>query len=139
MRGLLRAYLRITHFFGGSQRFMRRLAGICLLVMGVHAAGDHIDDLAFGVIDALDLWVDHLVWGACDGLASVGAFSSNAGSRAPFSKEKLRSRNSFGKASRQFFSSLVWFTKEGRIMCRDNNKCISRIYEEMYNLLILHS
>ena len=81
MRPLFRAYLKLTHFFGKGQRLVRRLAALCLVVMGVHAAGDHIDDLVFAVVDRADLWGDQLFWRLCDWGASLGAFSVNAANR----------------------------------------------------------
>lgn len=75
MRGLLRAYLNLTHALGGSQRFWRRLAALFLVVMGVHAAADHIDDLVFGLVDTLDLWADQAAWSFCDWVAKMGGMA----------------------------------------------------------------
>jgi hypothetical protein len=62
MGALFRTYLAITRFFGAHRRFIRRLAALCLVVLGVHRAADVMDDLVFRVIDQLDLAVDNLVW-----------------------------------------------------------------------------
>ncbi len=75
MRGLLRAYLNLTHALGSTQRFWRRLAALFLVVMGVHAAADHIDDLVFGLVDTLDLWADQAVWSLCDWVAKMGGMA----------------------------------------------------------------
>lgn len=75
MRGLWTFYLAVTRFFGARRRFVRRVAALCLVVLGVHAAADVIDDLVYRVIDALDLAVDGLAWRGLEWLASLGAFS----------------------------------------------------------------
>lgn len=62
MGALFRTYLAITRFFGAHRRLVRRLAALCLVVLGVHRAADVMDDLVFRVIDQLDLAVDNLVW-----------------------------------------------------------------------------
>jgi hypothetical protein len=75
MRTLWRVYVGLTRFFGDRRRFVRRLAGLCLVVLGVHTAADLIDDLVFRIVDQLDLWLDHAGWGVLDALAGAGAFS----------------------------------------------------------------
>lgn len=70
------ALRRITWALGSQRRFIRRIAALCLVVMGVHLAADHLDDLAYTVIDALDLWAD-------DTAAAVLAWLSSAGGMAP--------------------------------------------------------
>lgn len=75
MRALWSFYLALTRFFGARRRFVRRIAALCLVVLGVHAAADLIDDLVYRVIDALDLFVDGVAWRALEGLAGLGAFS----------------------------------------------------------------
>src|SRR6185437_4091624 len=46
--------------------------------MGVHLAADHLDDIAYAVIDAVDLAVDNTVAGFFDWLAQHGGMSSEA-------------------------------------------------------------
>lgn len=76
VRSLWSAYLALTRFFGARRRGVRRLAALCLVVLGVHAAADVIDDLVYRVLDGLDLFVDGVVWRALDWLAGLGAFTS---------------------------------------------------------------
>lgn len=75
MRALWSSYLALTRFLGARRRLVRRVAALCLVVLGVHAAADVIDDLVYRVIDAMDLFVDGVVWRALEALAGLGAFS----------------------------------------------------------------
>ncbi len=81
MRALWSFYLAVTRFFGARRRFVRSLAALCLVVLGVHAAADVIDDLVYRVIDALDLVVDGVAWSALETLAGWGAFSPQEAAR----------------------------------------------------------
>jgi hypothetical protein len=49
---------RISLGLGRRRRFVRRLAGLCLILLGVHAAADRLDDFAYASLDALDLALD---------------------------------------------------------------------------------
>lgn len=76
MRTLWSFYLLLTRFFGAQRRFVRRIAALCLVVLGVHAAADLIDDLVYQAVDAIDLVIDGAAWRALDILASWGAFTA---------------------------------------------------------------
>lgn len=47
-----------SRFWGARRRFLRRLSGLGLLLLGVHLAAEKFDALAFFLIDCIDLWVD---------------------------------------------------------------------------------
>ncbi len=79
MLALLR---RITLALGSQRRFIRRVAALCLVVMGVHLAADHLDDLAYVVIDALDLWADDTAEHFLAWLSSAGGMSAEDAARA---------------------------------------------------------
>jgi hypothetical protein len=51
-------FSRLSHAMGSRRRFVRRMAGLCLILLGVHAAADRLDDLAYASLDALDLALD---------------------------------------------------------------------------------
>lgn len=53
---------RFSRFWGARRRFVRRFAGLALLLLGIHVAADRLDDWFFYVFDRLDLWVDSAVW-----------------------------------------------------------------------------
>lgn len=65
----------VSHALGGARGVIRRLGGLCLIVMGVHAAADVLDDLARDAIDALDLVVDEGVAGFLGWLAANGGMT----------------------------------------------------------------
>lgn len=70
---LFSAISALSHALGGARGLIRRLGGLCLLVMGVHAAADVLDDLAYTVIGAIDLALD-------DGVAAfLGWLAANGG------------------------------------------------------------
>lgn len=75
MRALWALYLGVSRFFGARRRLVRRLAALCLVVLGVHAAADTIDDLVYKLVDALDLLVDGAAWRALETLSGWGAFT----------------------------------------------------------------
>jgi hypothetical protein len=77
MRALLRLYLTLTRSLGARRRFIGRLASTCLVLLGVHAAADLIDDLVYRLVDAIDLLVDSGVWWLLEGLASLGTLSTD--------------------------------------------------------------
>lgn len=81
MRALLQFYGGLTRFFGARRRFVRRVAGLALIVLGVHAAADLIDDAVFRVIDGVDLAVDSAAWSLLEWLSSIGAFAAEAAAR----------------------------------------------------------
>ncbi len=68
-------FTALSHFFGARRRFVRRLGSLCLVVLGVHAAGDLIDNGVFAVLDKVDLFFDELVWKVLDTVAGWGLFS----------------------------------------------------------------
>lgn len=76
MRALWSFYLLLTRFFGARRRFVRRIAALCLVVLGVHAAADIIDDLVYQAVDAVDLAIDGAAWRVLEILAGWGAFTA---------------------------------------------------------------
>jgi hypothetical protein len=76
VRTLLRLYLSVTRSLGARRRFIGRLASTCLILLGVHAAADLIDDLVYRLVDAIDLIVDSGVWWLLEGLASIGTIAT---------------------------------------------------------------
>lgn len=72
---MLRLYLQITRALGGRRRFIRRLAGMALILLGVHAAADLIDDVVYRFIDAVDLAIDSAAWWLFEGMANLGTIS----------------------------------------------------------------
>jgi hypothetical protein len=69
LRALWSLYLAVTRSLGARRRFIRRIAALCLVVLGVHHAADAIDDVVFRIIDWLDLGLDNLVWAILDALS----------------------------------------------------------------------
>jgi hypothetical protein len=65
----------VSHALGGARGVIRRLGGLCLVVMGVHAAADVLDDMARDAIDAVDLVVDETVAGLLGWLAAHGGMT----------------------------------------------------------------
>ncbi|MBI1945899.1 MAG: hypothetical protein HYS27_09395 [Deltaproteobacteria bacterium] len=86
---MLAALRRITWALGSQRRLIRRVAALCLVVMGVHLAADHLDDLIYNVIDAVDLWAD-------DSAAELLAWLSSAGGMGP--DDAARASESFATA-----------------------------------------
>lgn len=80
--GLLRLFFGISHALGSQRTFIRRLGGLALLLMGVHAAADVLDDLAYGALDALDFFVDEAVAGFLAWLSSSGGLTPEGAVRA---------------------------------------------------------
>ncbi len=66
----------LSYALGNARGLIRRLGALCLMLMGVHNAADVLDDLAFNVIEAIDLSVDTAV-------ASFLAWLSSAGGMPP--------------------------------------------------------
>lgn len=79
---MLAALRRITWALGSQRRLIRRVAALCLVVMGVHLAADHLDDLIYGVIDLLDLWADDTAERLLAWLSSAGGLGADAAARA---------------------------------------------------------
>ncbi|MCC7112435.1 MAG: hypothetical protein IT382_24295 [Deltaproteobacteria bacterium] len=73
---------RISLAFGSQRRLIRRLAALCLVLMGVHLCADHLDDLAYTVLDALDLWADESAERFLAWLAAAGGMSAEDAARA---------------------------------------------------------
>jgi hypothetical protein len=68
---VLSLYLKLTRFLGERRRFVRRVAGLSLILLGVHAAADRLDDVAFRAVDDLDRVIDHGAFALLDGLARL--------------------------------------------------------------------
>lgn len=79
---LFSALSALSYALGGVRGFIRRLGGLCLIVMGVHAAADVLDDLAYDVIGALDLIVDESVAGLLGWLAANGGMTPDGAAAA---------------------------------------------------------
>lgn len=79
MLALLR---RITWALGSQRRLIRRVAALCLVVMGVHLAADHLDDLAYALLDALDLWADDTAERFLAWLAAAGGMAPEDAARS---------------------------------------------------------
>lgn len=80
--GLFRLFNAISHLFGSQRTLVRRLGGIALLLMGVHAAADVLDDLAYEVIDRVDFFADELAASFLAWLSSMGGLSPEGAVRA---------------------------------------------------------
>ena len=78
---LFRLFTGLSLFFGARRRFVRRLAGVCLLILGVHAGADLLDDVAYQLVDALDLLVDESVAAFLSWLASIGGMKLDEAAR----------------------------------------------------------
>ena len=70
--GLLSAF---SHALGSYRTLIRRLGGVALVVMGVHAAADVLDDLAYTALDAVDLVVDDAIAAGFGWLAAAGGMT----------------------------------------------------------------
>lgn len=68
---MLSLYLKLTRFLGERRRFIRRIAGLSLILLGVHAAADRLDDIAFRVVDDIDRVIDNTAFALLDALGSV--------------------------------------------------------------------
>ena len=75
---MFRLFNAISFGLGSSRTLIRRLGGLALLVMGVHAAADVLDDLAWDLLDALDLVVDESAAGFFGWLSSTGGMTPDA-------------------------------------------------------------
>lgn len=60
MGKLLRLYAILTVYLGQKRQFVRRVGGMCLVLLGVHAAADILDGILFGALDIIDRWCDSL-------------------------------------------------------------------------------
>lgn len=78
---LFRLFFGISHALGAQRTFIRRLGGLALLWMGVHAAADVIDDLAYNALDALDFVVDEAVAGFLAWLSTMGGMTPEGAAR----------------------------------------------------------
>lgn len=58
MGKLLPFYASITAYLGQRRRFVRRIGGMCLVVLGVHTAADLLDDVIVGALDGFDRGFD---------------------------------------------------------------------------------
>jgi hypothetical protein len=75
---LFRWISALSFGLGNARGLIRRLGAICLILMGVHAAADVLDDLAFNVIEAIDLSVDNTVAAFLAWLSSAGGMTPDA-------------------------------------------------------------
>lgn len=71
-------YRAITHGLGARRRLIRRIAALCLVVMGVHLSADHLDDLIYRLLDIIDLVVDDTAAGFLAWLAQSGGMTPEA-------------------------------------------------------------
>lgn len=79
---MFRLFFGFSHLLGSQRTLIRRLGGLALLLMGVHAAADVIDDLAYNALDALDFLVDESVASALEWISSAGGMTPEAALRA---------------------------------------------------------
>src|SRR5688572_1028944 len=68
-------YRAITYLLGSQRRLVRRIAALCLVVMGVHLAADHLDDLIYTIVDAIDLAIDNTAASFLGWLAQAGGLT----------------------------------------------------------------
>jgi len=57
------------------------MAALCLVILGVHTAGDRLDNLTFAAVDRLDLMADSAVWAITEALSGAGALSTQTAAR----------------------------------------------------------
>lgn len=79
---MLGAYRKTTHALGHHRRLVRRVAALCLVIMGVHLAADHLDDVIYRVLDAIDLFFDDTVAGFLLWLQQAGGLTPEAAARS---------------------------------------------------------
>ena len=75
---MFRLFNAVSFGLGSWRTLIRRLGGLALIVMGVHAAADVLDNLARDLLDHLDLVVDEGVAGVLGWLSSVGGLTPDA-------------------------------------------------------------
>ena len=75
---MFRFFNAVSFGLGSWRTLIRRLGGLALIVMGVHAAADVLDNLARDLLDHLDLVVDEGVAGLLGWLSSVGGLTPDA-------------------------------------------------------------
>lgn len=71
-------YRAITYLLGSQRRLVRRIAALCLVFMGVHLAADHLDDLIYVLVDAVDLAVDNAAASFLAWLAQAGGLEPDS-------------------------------------------------------------
>lgn len=79
---LFRLISALSFGLGSFRTLIRRLGGIALILMGVHAAADILDDLAYTALDALDLVVDESVAAFLGWLSSAGGMTPDGATSA---------------------------------------------------------
>ncbi|MDP2341602.1 MAG: hypothetical protein Q8O67_11645 [Deltaproteobacteria bacterium] len=72
---LFRLFFAFSHALGSQRTLIRRLGGLALLLMGVHAAADVIDDLAYAALDSLDFYVDEAVASFLSWISAAGGLT----------------------------------------------------------------
>ncbi len=75
---VFRLFNAISFGLGRSRTLIRRLGGLALILMGVHAAADILDNLAYEFLDALDLVVDETAASFLGWLSSTGGLTPDA-------------------------------------------------------------
>jgi hypothetical protein len=71
-----------SHALGSYRTLIRRLGGVALVLMGVHAAADVLDDLAYTALDAIDLVVDDALAALLGWLSAAGGLTPDAAAMA---------------------------------------------------------
>jgi hypothetical protein len=64
-------FARMSHAAGERRRLVRRVAGICLVALGIHAATDQLDELLFLMLDQLDTRIDEWAQAVVQGMAKL--------------------------------------------------------------------
>jgi hypothetical protein len=72
---VLRLFSSTSFALGGHRRFIRRVAGICLVVMGMHVAADRLDDFIYPLVDRADLVVDEAAAALLAWAVDIGGFT----------------------------------------------------------------
>ena len=71
----------LDQFFENRLRFIRRIAGICLIAMGVHEAADWLDNLVYLAIDGMDRICDLTITSALNTFTEWGALDPQVAAR----------------------------------------------------------
>ncbi|MCP4504087.1 MAG: hypothetical protein GY822_29530 [Deltaproteobacteria bacterium] len=76
MKALWTFFSNFSFGLGNRRIFIRRLASIALVLLGVHAAAHTIDAAIFGAIDRSDLVIDQFVWALFEWISGMGGLSA---------------------------------------------------------------
>lgn len=74
-------YASLTASFGQRRRLVRRIGGLCLVVLGVHTAADLLDDLVVNALDGIDRGLDALSTLVLSSLARDGVLAGEDAAR----------------------------------------------------------